>query len=253
MLSTERKMFLLNRLNQNGTIQVKDIAQELNISETTIRRDLMELEEEKYVTRVYGGAVKVGYGNILTEMAETSMSDRLEINYDAKDLLCKKASEVVKDGECVFLDGGTTLVPLIDYLANRPIKIVTHNHMIAARVHNPRAEIIIIGGMFNVKYRMSEGPVAQNTLRLYNFDHAFIGCAGVDHFEGQAYTAEMQTRELKEIAMKNSLHNYLLIESNKLNVKGFCRFAQTDDFDAVYTTYVSGDIQLPDNFVVVID
>lgn len=251
MLSTERKMFLLNRLNQNGTIQVKEIAQELNISETTIRRDLMELEEEKYVTRVYGGAVKVGYGNIINEMSETSMSDRMEVNYDAKDALCRKASEVVKDGECIFLDGGTTLVPLIDYLAHRPIKIVTHNQMIASRIHNPKAEIIVIGGMFNVKYRMCEGPVAQNMLRLYNFDHAFIGCAGVDPCLGQAYTAEMQTRELKDIAMNNSLHNYLLIEANKLNVKGFCRFANTEDFDAVYTTYVNEDMQLPDNFIMV--
>ena len=251
MLSTERKIFLLNRLNQNGTIQVKEIAQELNISETTIRRDLMELEEENHVTRVYGGAVKVGYGNILTEISESAMSDRIEVNYDAKDMLCRKASEVVRDGECIFLDGGTTLVPLIDYLASRPVKIVTHNQMIACRVHNPKAEIVIVGGTFNVKYRMSEGPIAQNTLRLYNFDHAFIGCAGVDPYEGQAYTAEMQTRELKEIAMKNSLHNYLLIESNKLNVKGFCRLALTEEFDKVYTTYVSGDMKLPDNFVVV--
>lgn len=251
MLSTERKIYLLNRLNQKGTIQVKDVAQELNISETTIRRDLIELEEENHVTRVYGGAVKVGYGNILSEMSETPMSDRLNLNYDKKEMLCRRASELVKDGECIFLDGGTTIVPFIDFLANRPIKIVTHNHLIISRLHNPKAEVIFVGGMYNAKYRMSEGPVAQNILRLYNFDRAFIGCAGVDPHEQKSYTAEMETRELKEIAMRNSNHNYLMIEDTKLNVKGFCHFEDTSEFDAVFTNEPEVDIELPENYIIV--
>lgn len=252
MLSTERKLFLLNRLERDGTIHVKDIATELNISETTIRRDLMELELEKKVTRVYGGALKVGYENILTEFNETSMSDRMHMNFDTKAKICKKASELVKDGECIFLDGGTSIVPMIDYLAKRPVKIVTHNHLIVQRLNNPTAQIIIIGGDYNAKYTMSEGPIAQNTLRLYNFDRAFIGCAGVDIQTQQSYTAEMDTRELKEIALENSRHKYLLIDDSKLKIKGFCKFVQTNIFDQVYCNKSDNLIdELPDNFRIV--
>ncbi|MCB6567451.1 hypothetical protein LI169_20575, partial [Desulfovibrio desulfuricans] len=74
---------------------------------------------------------------------------------------------------------------MIDYLQSRPIKIVTHNQLIVQRLHEPVAQIIIIGGDFNIKYHMSEGPMAQNMLNLYNFGRAFIGCAGMDPVSGQ--------------------------------------------------------------------
>lgn len=248
MLSTERKILLLNRLKRDGTIHVKEIANELKISETTIRRDLVELEEEKKLTRVYGGAVRIGLDAILTEDKEVAMNDRMHINFDTKTMLCQKASELVKDGECIFLDGGTTIVPMIDYLAKRKIKIVTHNHLIMEKLVNPTAEIIFIGGLYNAKYQMSEGPSAQNTLKMFNFDRAFIGCAGVDLKNETAYTAEMQTREIKMIAMANSNHSYLLIDESKLNVKGFCLLSSTSIFDSVFV-HMEENAELPENFI----
>lgn len=251
MLSTERKIFLLNRLERDGTIHVKEIANELSISETTIRRDLVELEEEKKVTRVHGGAVKIGLNNILTEMAEPSMIDRMNINFDAKAKLCREASTLVNDGECIFLDGGTSLVPMIDYLASRPIKIVTHNHLIVQRLKNPIAQIIVIGGNYNAKYRMSEGPSAENSLRVYNFDKAFIGCAGINLVSQHTFTAEMGTREIKKIAMENSNHNYLLVDETKIGVKGFCKFVETAQFEKIYCNYFETEEKIPDNFILV--
>ena len=96
---------------------------------------------------------------------------------------------------------------MIAYLQSRPIKIVTHKQLIVQRLHEPVAQIIIIGGDFNIKYHMNEGPMAQNMLNLFNFGSAFIGCAGMDSVSMQCYSAEMGPRELKEIAKKNSTHN----------------------------------------------
>lgn len=253
MLSKERKIYLLNRLEQDGTIHVKEIANELAISETTIRRDLIELEEENRITRVYGGALKIGLDSILTEMIEPSMSDRLKLNlnFETKTKLCKQASSLVNDGECIFLDGGTSIAPMIDYLANRRIKIVTHNHLIIQRLNNPVAQIIFIGGDYNSKYKMSEGPSAENDLRIYNFDKAFIGCAGVDLASKQAYTAEMGTREIKKIAMQNANHKFLLIDDGKLSIRGFCKFTSTNSFDKVFCNDFECDDKLPENFILV--
>lgn len=252
MLSSERKRFLCNRLEKIGTLHVKAIAEELQISETTIRRDLSELESEKKVKRVYGGALKVGYENILTEYNETNMLDRIHMNMDIKTRICKKAAEMVQDGECIFLDGGTSLVPMINYLMHRPVKIVTHNHLIIEKLDHPVAQIIIIGGDYNVKYTMSEGPVAQNMLKLYNFDHAFIGCAGIDFDLQQCYTAEMNTREMKQIAMENAHHSYLLIDHSKLWIKGFCKFTNANRFEHIFCD-ACGDREddYPENFVFV--
>lgn len=234
MLSTERKLYILNRLEHEGTIHVKDIAKDLNISETTIRRDLIELSEEGKVKRVHGGAVKKNIASILTESSEVIMIDRMQLNFDLKSRICKRASELVQDGECIFLDGGTSIVPMIDYLINRPIKIVTHNHLIVQKIKNPVAEIIVIGGDYNSRYSMSCGPIAQNTLELYNFDRAFIGCVGLDLIEKKVYTAEMETREIKKIAMNNSIHNYLIIDDSKLFIKGFCIIDTIEKFEAIF-------------------
>lgn len=248
MLSTERKLYLLQKVEREGTIHVRDVAKQLNISETTIRRDLMELEQEGKIRRVHGGAVRENLNQILTESREVLMQDRMLINFDRKSRICRRASELVEDGECVFLDGGTSIVPMIDYLQSRPIKIVTHNQLIVQRLHEPVAQIIIIGGDFNIKYHMSEGPMAQNMLNLYNFDRAFIGCAGMDPVSGQCYTAEMGTRELKEIAMKNSNHSYLLIDDSKLFVKGFCKFTNAAAFEQIFCNTMSEAVEnLPEN------
>lgn len=169
----------------------------------------------------------------------------MSIHYDKKLRICKAASTLVEDGECVFLDGGTSIVPMIHFLSSRPIKIVTNNHLIVQNVQNPKAKIIVIGGEFNTKYRMSEGNEAQNMLRLYNFDRAFIGCAGVSLGMKKAFTAEMATRELKRIAMELSNHNYLLIDDSKLHVKGFCTFAQLDEFEDVFINRTTGMETLP--------
>lgn len=252
MLSTERKLYLLQKVEREGTLHVRDVAKQLGISETTVRRDLMELENEGKVRRVHGGAVREGLSQILTESKEMLMQDRLQVNFDTKSRICRKASELVEDGECVFLDGGTSIVPMIDYLQNRPIKIVTHNHLIISRLHEPVAHIIVIGGDLNMKYHMSEGPIAQNMLDLYNFDRAFIGCAGMDLLSAQCYTAEMETRELKEIAVRNSNHSYLLIDDSKLSVKGFCKFKKAREFETIFCNAFAGDPDtLPENMCIV--
>lgn len=252
MLSSQRKLYLLNRLEKEGMLQVKRIAEELQISETTIRRDLIELEAENKVKRVYGGALKVGYENILTEYNEIDMAERMQLNVDSKTKICRVAASMVKDGECIFLDGGTSIVPMIHYLMHRPIKIVTHNHLIVEKLVNPVAQVIVIGGDYNAKYTMSEGPVAQNMLRLYNFDRAFIGCAGIDPNLQQCYTAEMNTREMKQIAMENAHHNYLLIDHTKLWIKGFCKFTSANHFEKIFCDACGESTEeLPENFVLV--
>ncbi|MDD6468248.1 MAG: DeoR/GlpR family DNA-binding transcription regulator [Erysipelotrichaceae bacterium] len=234
MLAHDRKFYIMKQLKKEGTIQVKEIAEWLKTSEATIRRDLMELDQEGKVHRIHGGATIRPITGILTEQAEIQMQDRLQVNARIKEKICEEAAKAVKDGECIFLDGGTSIMPMIHYLANRPIKVVTHNHLIIQQLDHPVAEIIVIGGNYHAKYNMSYGPVAENGLRMYNFDRAFIGCAGVDLNQQEFYTAEVDTLELKRIAMQHSNYNYLLIDDRKLFVKGFCRVGSTEDFEGIY-------------------
>ena len=120
----------------------------------------------------------------------------------------------------------------------------THDPKTAYQAHFHK----ILADVYKRQYHMSEGPMAQNMLGLYNFDRAFIGCAGMDPISGQCYTAEMGTRELKEIAMKNSNHSYLLIDDSKLFVKGFCKFTNADAFEQIFCNRLDETVEnLPDN------
>lgn len=252
MLSAERTRYLLQKLIAEGMISVKDVAKELDISETTIRRDLIELESEGKLRRVHGGAIKGEIARILSDDAELTMIERVSINYEKKFQIAKRASEFVKDGECVFIDGGTSTAPLIEYLSSRKIKIVTHSDLIVRQLINPIAEVFVVGGKYLPNYSMTVGPIAQNILQQFNFDRAFIGCAGIGLEEKTVYTAEAETRAIKEIAIQNSLHNYLLIDDSKLNVRGFCKFTSTDRFEVIFCNAAETlPEELPDNVEII--
>lgn len=250
MLGKERILYLLNRLEQDNILNVKDIAKELDISEATIRRDLNELEKQGKVKRIHGGAIIAGHDQILSEQREVKMKERFRIHYEEKSKVAQKASEQIKDGECIFLDGGTSLVPMIDTLQNRKIRIVTHNHLIVSKLKNPLAQIIVIGGDYS-KYAMSTGSIAINTLKQFQFDRCFIGCAGIDLDKNYSYTAEIETRELKNIALANSKISNLLIDSSKLGVNGFCKFQPLDRFNTIYCDHTENQYEFPENFILI--
>lgn len=251
MTGTERIFYILEKLKTNKMIQVKDLAKDLDLSEATIRRDLNDLEAQGQLKRIHGGAILESSHSILSEQKEVLMQDRFLINYDSKIKVAKEAAKTVQDGECIFLDGGTSLVPLMEVLQDRPIRIVTHNHLLISKLHQPKAQVVVIGGDYISKYAMSAGAMAQEQLRQFQFDRAFIGCAGIDLEENMSYTAEMETRQLKRIAMHNSRHNYLLIDESKCDTKGFCTFASLDAFEHVYCGHIAKEEVYPNQFIFV--
>lgn len=228
MIANERKKYIMNKLNANGIVNVREMAQELNLHETTIRRDLEKLEKEGRLTRIYGGAT------LNDDSVELTTTQKLFLNFEAKKEVCRRACELVHDGECVFIDGGTTTYSMIDFLASKKIQIVTHNDLIIRRIKKCEAEIITIGGKYLPHYNMSVGAATMEAVGSYHYDHCFVGCLGINAQDSIAYTSETETMDVKRTAMKNSDHAYLLIDASKWNVKGFCKFARLDEFDKVF-------------------
>lgn len=253
MLASERLMYIIDQVNQKRIVNLKEISANLNVSETTIRRDFEKLEKEGKLVRVHGGAKKIENPVILTTNNELSMYEKLYLNSDQKRAICQKAASFVKDGDCVFIDGGTSISPMMEFLADKQIKIVTHSTLF---LHNPtstKAEITFIGGKYIPNYNMSVGPITMHALEQFNFDHAFIGCAGINLEKKQVYTAEMDTLAVKEKAMELSLNSYLLFDTSKINIRGFCSFADYDAFDILICNNDDclKTIDIPDNLLIV--
>ncbi|MCL2588662.1 MAG: DeoR/GlpR family DNA-binding transcription regulator, partial [Oscillospiraceae bacterium] len=142
MIAFARKTYILDSLAAKGAISLKETAKELGVAEITVRRDFEKLEAEGKLKRVQGGAA------ILDDPdgAELTMISKLPQHTAEKEKAAQYAAALVQDGENIFLDGGTSLIPLASILCKRRIRIVTHNTLILQQVSNPVAEIILIGG-----------------------------------------------------------------------------------------------------------
>ena len=230
MLATERRIYIMKLLNEKSIVSLKDIAAELGASEITVRRDLEKLENVGKLKKIPGGAVLEGY----LESAEMTMQEKSAIHSESKRIIAKRASEMVKPGECVFLDGGTSIAPMMEYLKGMEITIVTYNQLVLRKLVNPTATIHIIGGQYLSHYGMNVGPEAQEQLQRYHFDAAFLGCSGVVIEQGMSFVTNMDSLLIKKIAMENSDRKYLLLDSSKYPKSSCFKFVPLDEFDLIF-------------------
>lgn len=247
MIASERRKRILESLNAKGIISLKETARELGISEITARRDFEKLENEGKLKRVQGGATLEG----AEDGAELTMNKKMLLNIREKEVVAKYGAGLVEDGSCIFVDGGTSMLPLFQLLSRRSVMIVTYNTIALKKIVNPVAEMVIIGGKYQAHYDMNVGPLAQDMLRHFSFDAAFLGCSGVSLAQRAAYTAEMESHAMKRIAMEVSLKNYLLMDSSKFSKRGFFKLADFSEFEAVITDSFETDEILPENFILV--
>ena len=141
MLTTHRKQHILEVLRRSGQIVAKDLSQELGLSEDTIRRDLRELAAEGLLQRVHGGALPAS-------PAIGDFAARLNVATDEKRLIGLAAAGIVRAGQVVILDGGTTAVQIARHFpADLKATVVTHSPTIAIElVEHRNIEVILIGG-----------------------------------------------------------------------------------------------------------
>lgn len=253
MIASERYEKIVEMVDANGIKNIKDLAEALNVTEMTIRRDCEVLEQEGKLIRVRGGAKSIKRTEIVSTQDEKRMIDREE-NYLQKDAICKKAASFVKEGDCIYLDVGTTIVPMLKYLRGKKVKIVTCSLLIAnAFIEDPDTELFFIGGKYMPRHSMFVDLSTLEILKRFNFDHAFIGCLGIDIQRNVTYNTDMESAVLKKTAMDLSIKNYLLIDSSKLAVKGFYSSLSYEEFDVVICddNLNIAPEDIPDNFILV--
>jgi len=248
MIASARSAYILRRLSEDGVIDYKSIAGELGVSEATARRDFEKLEKEGRLRRVQGGAVRIGAHTL----GELSILAKNELHAEAKLKVAKAAAEIVQDGESIFLDCGSSIGPLAQFLLKRRIHIVTNNSLVLRS--NPeeiRADVFVTGGRFHPADQMFTGPMTETMLASFTFHHAFIGCMGVDVEKDCVFVTDMECLALKKLAMSNAQRSILLADTSKETKRGLFRLAGYRDFDAVYINDDRSGRLYPDNFVVV--
>ena len=240
MLTSQRKQHILEVLRRDGQVIAKRLSQELGLSEDTIRRDLRELAQDGLLQRVHGGALPAS-------PAVVDFAGREELSINAKRMIGRAAALLIKDGQVVFVDGGTTAVQLVRQLP-RALRatIVTHSARIAVElVAHPNVEVILIGGRMFKHSIVSVGAVALEAISHIRADMYFMGVTGI-HPDAGLSTGDLEEAYVKQAFCKRAADTYVLASQEKLGAASqYVVVALTEVSGLIVDAAVSDEVLLP--------
>lgn len=218
MLTIQRRALISARLARDGEVVAKRMADELNLSEDTIRRDLREMAAEGLLKRVHGGALPL-------VPPLPNFAARREIAGDVKRLLGQKAAAMIEAGQTIFLDGGTSNAEIARALP-RDIRltVVTHSPTIAAELERHEAEVILIGGRLYKHSMVATGAAAVAAIAGIRVDLFFLGVTAIHPAHGVS-TGDFEEAAVKRAILGQAAETYVL--------------ATTEKFDAVSPHHVA--------------
>ena len=210
---TERQSKLIKLVNIYQKIEVSRLAELLDVSQVTIRKDLDHLEEEGLLTREHGYALIKNANDINT---------RLTINYDTKLKVATKAAEMVSNGETVMLESGSTCALLAEQLAKlkKDVTIITNSAYVAIRIRElPIRKVILLGGEYQKEYQGMVGPLVRKCAKEFFVDKFFVGTDGFIPEAGFTCDDLMRVETMKY--MENSANRTIILaDSSKFSQKG---------------------------------
>jgi DeoR/GlpR family transcriptional regulator of sugar metabolism len=211
MLARQRKDYLLKVLKNDGQVIAKTVSRALGLSEDTIRRDLRELASEGRLQRVHGGALP-------SSPAVLDFAGRQQLATDAKIAIGRAGAMMVRPGQVVILDGGTTTLQLAKYLPrDLQATIVTHSPTIAvALVEHPALEVVLIGGRLFKHSVVTVGAAAVEAISRIRADLYFMGVTGI-HPEAGLSTGDLEESYIKRALIASAAETYVLISAEKLD------------------------------------
>lgn len=218
MLKSERKQVIMEKLALNGYVSLDELVPLLSSSESTVRRDLDELESENKLRRVHGGAELRHH---LQE--ELSNSQKSIKNVQEKEAIAHKALSYIGEQDVIFIDAGTTNALLVEKLKGYGGTVVTNSIHHAARLVDHHVKTIIIGGFVKEATDASIGQVSVEQIKQLNFDKAFLGMNGLD--AEFLTTPDMEEASVKRQVLASSKEAYILADHSKIGQVSFVKVA----------------------------
>lgn len=234
MFIEERHKYILEMLDRDGKVFVKDLSKEFKVSESMIRKDLQVLEKENFLKRTYGGAIKRERIIVNGE----SFLKRVGKNTELKEVIARKASEEVYDKDTIFLDASSISYILAKILikSDREITLITNMFEISSLIPlNSKINFIFIGGDYNALVGGSVGSYAIDQIKLYRCNKAFIGCSGIDIKDGSVSVSESEDASTKRAVISISRKRYLIAPNERFNMDGAFNFSNLKDIDCIIT------------------
>ncbi len=222
MLTTQRRALISQRLARDGQLIAGALAQELDLSEDTIRRDLRDMAAAGLLKRVHGGALPI-------DAPLPDLETRQAISTDVKKRLGRAAAQMVRAGQLIFLDGGTTNAEIVHALPREmPVTIATHSPAIASLLEKHRAEVILIGGRLYKHSMVATGAAALAAIGMLRPDIFFLGATAAHPVHGLS-TGDYEEAAIKRAIIGQSAETITLLTDKKLDAVSPHHVAGTSD------------------------
>jgi DeoR/GlpR family transcriptional regulator of sugar metabolism len=225
-IAAQRRQEIL-RAVQSGSTHVSDLAQSFGVSEMTVRRDLRELASEGKLERVHGGAVNAG--------GEPTFEETVVEHFEAKNRIGAAAAALIRDGQTVMIDIGTTTLQAAHHLHGRAITVVTTSLAVYEELVPDHAiELLLPGGVVRRNYRSLVGVIAEDSLRQLRADVLFLGTSAVDE-RLSVWDSTMVEVPIKRAMIEAAEQVVLLADAAKFAKSGIVRVCPAGDIDHIVT------------------
>jgi DeoR family transcriptional regulator, fructose operon transcriptional repressor len=229
MFPEERKAAILKLIQSGNPVKVGELCQQFEVSESTIRRDLQEMDAASLIQRTHGGAISAQLGY------ELSFREKEIRLLDEKRKIAKLAADMVGAGETVLLDSGTTTLEIARALVHKEITLAT-NSMDIAQVFGDDSpvEVLVLGGAWRKSTRSLVGYLTNETLGRIHFDKVFLAANGVDGTLGVTTPNSIEA-ETKRRFVQAGEEIILVVDHTKIGQQGLYQICSLDEIDQVIT------------------
>lgn len=232
-MRTKRLDDIKDYIYQQKTVTLDQLCEKFNVSKNTIRRDIDELVQYEKIKKIYGGVTVEGFRSM------TSFDERNISNFHEKQLIAKRAAELVNDNEIIFLDSGSTTMHMVEYIKDKKnLTILTNSiEVIVRSVPYPDINVISLSGVLNRKTLSFTGSSAADVLSQFNISKSFMAATGISIIGGATNSSSSES-DIKRTAILKSQKSYLLVDYTKFGVVSLMTFSSFNKIDAVITNAI---------------
>jgi DeoR/GlpR family transcriptional regulator of sugar metabolism len=235
MHALERRRKILEMLQNESFLSVEQAQKALDSSPATIRRDFADLAEQGFVVRGHGGIHRADNAPI---MGVLPFSRRKVDHPEGKNRIARHAATLVRDGQIVIIDGGTTTLNLAQYLSPH-VRVITNSLPLASALNEPGngrtivPEVIMPGGMVYPRSEVLLGPQTVKALGEYNADWTFIGANGI--IPDGVYNSNNLVVDTQRMMIERAERVAILVDASKLNRPAMMKVCDLATVDAIIT------------------
>jgi DeoR/GlpR family transcriptional regulator of sugar metabolism len=227
--SMARRARMLDVIRQQGFVSIPELRDSLEVSESTIRRDLESLEESGEARRTHGG---VFYTGSVTTVRQFQRGNPNDGAWDKKRAIALEAAKLVNDHDTVLLDGGSTTYELAKQLVGRPLQIVTNSLPVANLFSaSDSVDLVILGGAIHNRTGVTHGPFTDQMLETINVQKAFLSVAGVN--EKGFYNSNLLLVETERCMMRSADRTIIVADSTKFGRSSLARMLEWNQVDTL--------------------